>query len=87
MALKTRGVPTKLIVYPKENHELEVPSYLVHRMRSDIAWFDRWLKVRRKWGHSPISLQMGTGFGSFCAALALSHSEACPHLPSERGCS
>jgi len=45
MALKTRGVPTKLIVYPKENHELEVPSYLVHRMRSDIAWFDRWLKV------------------------------------------
>ncbi len=43
-ALKARGVPTKLIVYPGEKHEIEVPSYLVHRMRSNIAWFDRWLK-------------------------------------------
>jgi dipeptidyl aminopeptidase/acylaminoacyl peptidase len=43
-ALKTRGVPTRLIVYPGQNHGLDVPSYLVHRMRSDIEWFDRWLK-------------------------------------------
>jgi dipeptidyl aminopeptidase/acylaminoacyl peptidase len=43
LALKTRGVPTRLIVYPGENHGLDVPSYLVHRMRSDIEWFDRWL--------------------------------------------
>jgi dipeptidyl aminopeptidase/acylaminoacyl peptidase len=42
-ALKVRGVPTKLIVYPGENHGLAVPSYLVHRMRSNIGWFDRWL--------------------------------------------
>jgi dipeptidyl aminopeptidase/acylaminoacyl peptidase len=45
LALKTRGVPTRLIVYPGENHGLDVPSYLVHRMRSDIGWFDRWLKA------------------------------------------
>ena len=44
LALKTRGVPTKLIVYSGENHGLTVPSYLVHRMRSNIAWYDRWLK-------------------------------------------
>jgi len=43
-ALKARGVPTRLIVYPKQNHEIDVPSYLVHRMRNNIAWFDRWLK-------------------------------------------
>jgi dipeptidyl aminopeptidase/acylaminoacyl peptidase len=43
-ALKTRGVPTRLIVYPGQNHELDVPSYLVHRMRTNIQWFDRWLK-------------------------------------------
>jgi dipeptidyl aminopeptidase/acylaminoacyl peptidase len=43
-ALKVRGVPTKLIVYPGENHGLTVPSYLVHRMRSDLEWFDRWLR-------------------------------------------
>ncbi len=44
-ALKTRGVPTRLIVYPGENHGLAVPSYLVHRARSNIEWFDRWLKT------------------------------------------
>jgi dipeptidyl aminopeptidase/acylaminoacyl peptidase len=43
-ALKTRGIPTRLIVYPGQNHELDVPSYLVHRMRNNIEWFDRWLK-------------------------------------------
>jgi len=42
--LKTRGVPTRLIVYPGQNHELDVPSYLVHRMRNNIEWFNRWLK-------------------------------------------
>ena len=42
--LKVRGIPTKLIVYPDENHELSVPSYRVHRMRSNLEWFDRWLK-------------------------------------------
>jgi dipeptidyl aminopeptidase/acylaminoacyl peptidase len=42
--LKTRGVPTRLIVYPGQNHELDVPSYLVHRMRNNIEWFDRWLR-------------------------------------------
>jgi dipeptidyl aminopeptidase/acylaminoacyl peptidase len=47
MALKTRKVPTRLIVYPGENHELAVPSYRVHRMRSNIGWFDRWLKPAR----------------------------------------
>ncbi len=46
-ALKMRGVPTRLIVYPGENHELDVPSYRVHRMRSNIGWFDRWLKQAR----------------------------------------
>lgn len=42
-ALKVRGVPTRLIVYPGENHGLQVPSYLVHRMRSNLEWFNRWL--------------------------------------------
>jgi dipeptidyl aminopeptidase/acylaminoacyl peptidase len=46
-ALKVQGVPTKLIVYPGENHELEVPSYLVHRMQNNIGWFDRWLERTR----------------------------------------
>ncbi|HTN14094.1 MAG TPA: S9 family peptidase [Sphingomonadaceae bacterium] len=44
LALKAHGVPTRLIVYPGENHGLSVPSYLVHRMSNDIAWYDKWLK-------------------------------------------
>jgi len=47
LALRTRGVATRLIVYPGQNHEIEVPSYLVHRMRSNIGWFDRWLERPR----------------------------------------
>ena len=47
MALRARNVPTRLIVYPGENHELSVPSYRVHRMRSNVGWFDRWLKRAR----------------------------------------
>jgi dipeptidyl aminopeptidase/acylaminoacyl peptidase len=42
--LKTLGVPTRLVVYPGQNHELDVPSYLVHRMQSQLEWFGRWLK-------------------------------------------
>jgi dipeptidyl aminopeptidase/acylaminoacyl peptidase len=45
LALKSRGVPTRLIVYPGQNHGLTVPSYLIHRMRSNIAWYDQWLKA------------------------------------------
>jgi dipeptidyl aminopeptidase/acylaminoacyl peptidase len=44
-ALKVRGVPTRLIVYPGQNHELDVPSYRVHRLRSNLGWFDRWLRA------------------------------------------
>ncbi len=44
LALKAHGVPTRLVVYPGENHGLSVPSYLIHRMRNNIAWYDEWLK-------------------------------------------
>ncbi len=45
LTLKTRGVPTKLIVYPGQNHGLNVPSYLSHRIQANIDWYDRWLKA------------------------------------------
>jgi dipeptidyl aminopeptidase/acylaminoacyl peptidase len=46
-ALRIRGVPTRLIVYPGQNHDIDVPSYQVHRMRANIGWFDRWLNAPR----------------------------------------
>jgi dipeptidyl aminopeptidase/acylaminoacyl peptidase len=43
-ALRSRNVPTQLVVYPEENHQLTVPSYLRDRMARNLAWYDRYLK-------------------------------------------
>jgi len=43
-ALRTRDVPTQLVIYPGENHALTVPSYLRDRLERLIGWYDRWLK-------------------------------------------
>ena len=32
------GVPTQLVVYPGENHTLEVPSYVQDRLERLIDW-------------------------------------------------
>ncbi len=43
-ALRTLGVPTELIVYPGESHELKRPSFLVDRVQRVSAWFDQYLR-------------------------------------------
>jgi dipeptidyl aminopeptidase/acylaminoacyl peptidase len=43
-ALKSRGLPTRLVIYPGENHGLTVPSYLVDRMQRQVDWYDRYVK-------------------------------------------
>ena len=43
-ALKSLGVPTRLVVYPGETHSLSVPSYIRDRMERQLAWYDRWLR-------------------------------------------
>jgi dipeptidyl aminopeptidase/acylaminoacyl peptidase len=45
-ALRTLGVPTQLIVYPGEHHELVRPSFLVDRARRYLEWMDRYLRER-----------------------------------------
>jgi dipeptidyl aminopeptidase/acylaminoacyl peptidase len=42
-ALKRRGVPTELVVYPGEFHELATPSYLKDLYGRFLAWFDTYL--------------------------------------------
>jgi dipeptidyl aminopeptidase/acylaminoacyl peptidase len=44
-ALRTLGVPTRLVVYPGEYHGLSVPSYLKDRMERLLGWYDRYLGV------------------------------------------
>jgi dipeptidyl aminopeptidase/acylaminoacyl peptidase len=42
-ALRTRDVPTQLVIYPGEHHGLTVPSYLRDRLERLIGWYGRWL--------------------------------------------
>jgi dipeptidyl aminopeptidase/acylaminoacyl peptidase len=43
-ALRRRGVPTQLVVYPGQPHGIGVPSYQVDRWNRYLAWYDRWVK-------------------------------------------
>ncbi len=43
-ALRSRNVPTQLVVYPGESHGLTVPSYLKDRMMRNLSWYTRFLK-------------------------------------------
>jgi dipeptidyl aminopeptidase/acylaminoacyl peptidase len=44
-ALKSTGVPTRLVVYPGEYHGLTVPSYLEDRMQRMLDWYGLYLGV------------------------------------------
>lgn len=43
-AFKSVGIPTELVIYPKQYHGISVPSYQVDRLRRHIAWYDKYLK-------------------------------------------
>jgi dipeptidyl aminopeptidase/acylaminoacyl peptidase len=43
-ALKTLGVPTKLVVYPGEGHMFIKPKHQTDRLEQTVAWFDKYLK-------------------------------------------
>jgi len=43
-ALKTLGVPTKLIVYPGEGHMFIEPRHQADRLEQTVAWFDKYLR-------------------------------------------
>ncbi len=45
-ALRTRGVPTRLVVYPGANHSLTAPSHVRDRMQRSLDWYARHLTAR-----------------------------------------
>lgn len=50
IALKRRGVPTRFVRFPEENHDLSrsgKPSRRIQRFRLQLAWFDEYLKPQR----------------------------------------
>ena len=52
-ALKSLGVPTGLIIYPKQFHGISVPSYLKDRHERHINWFNQYLKTDSKTPQKP----------------------------------
>ncbi len=43
MALRSLGVPTELVIYPNQNHGLNVPSYIQDRWNRHIQWYKKYL--------------------------------------------
>jgi dipeptidyl aminopeptidase/acylaminoacyl peptidase len=44
VALKKNGIPAKVIQYQGQSHGIRGHWNAVHRMMSELGWFDRWLK-------------------------------------------
>jgi dipeptidyl aminopeptidase/acylaminoacyl peptidase len=44
VALRSRGVPTELIIYPDQHHGISTPSYKKDRLDRYVAWYDRYVK-------------------------------------------
>ena len=45
-ALRTLGVPTKLVIYPEQFHDLKKPSYFIDRSKRYLDWFAKYLGGR-----------------------------------------
>ena len=45
-ALRSLGIPSQLVIYPEQFHQLGKPSYLVDRYRRYLAWFDKYLPAK-----------------------------------------
>ncbi len=43
-ALKRRGVPVRMLVYPQQGHSLTDRRLQLEAARANIEWFERWLK-------------------------------------------
>jgi dipeptidyl aminopeptidase/acylaminoacyl peptidase len=43
-ALRRLGVPTELVIYPGQHHDIVRPSFVKDRYERYVAWYDRYLK-------------------------------------------
>ena len=43
-ALKTLGVPTQLVIYTNEGHDIRKPAHQLDIQRRTVEWFDKYLK-------------------------------------------
>jgi dipeptidyl aminopeptidase/acylaminoacyl peptidase len=43
-ALQRRGVPVRMLVYPRQGHGIAEPRLQIEAARANLDWFDRWLR-------------------------------------------
>lgn len=44
-ALKRRGTPVRMLVYPRQGHGIGEPRLQVEAARANLEWFERWIPV------------------------------------------
>jgi dipeptidyl aminopeptidase/acylaminoacyl peptidase len=42
-ALKRRGIPVKMVIYPRQGHGIGEPRLVIDRLSRPVAWFVQWL--------------------------------------------
>jgi dipeptidyl aminopeptidase/acylaminoacyl peptidase len=42
-ALKRRGVPVEMVIYPRQGHSIDEPRLVIDLKRRTTAWFERWI--------------------------------------------
>jgi dipeptidyl aminopeptidase/acylaminoacyl peptidase len=52
-ALRSLGVPTELVIYPGQFHQLKKPSYIIDRYQRYLDWYAKWLGAAK----SPLALK------------------------------
>jgi dipeptidyl aminopeptidase/acylaminoacyl peptidase len=63
MALKTLGVPTQLVTYPREPHGIQERKHQLDLMRRVVEWYDRYLQPERGPDPKPVQPQEGATHG------------------------
>jgi dipeptidyl aminopeptidase/acylaminoacyl peptidase len=63
MALKTLGVPTQLVTYPREPHGIQERKHQIDLMRRVVEWYDRYLQPERGPEPEPAQAQDGATVG------------------------
>jgi dipeptidyl aminopeptidase/acylaminoacyl peptidase len=46
-ALKRQGVPTKMVVYPRQPHGIQEPKLQLDAMKRNLEWFEQWVLGRK----------------------------------------
>ena len=42
-ALKTRGVPVRMVVFPRQHHGLTEPKMRLQASKASVEWVEKWI--------------------------------------------